>query len=51
VKLVEFSGTKRGTYLEGKIIELKSGTNTDIREMCRGVNEFEKGYQARTDGN
>jgi hypothetical protein len=38
VKLVDVSGTKRGTYLEGKIIELKSGTNTDIRELSTDVN-------------
>ena len=38
MKLVDVSGMKRGTYLKGKIIELKSGTNTDIRELCGDVN-------------
>lgn len=39
MKLVDdVSGMKRGTYLKGKIIELISGTNTDIRELCGDVN-------------
>jgi len=39
VKLVDISGLKRGTYSEGKIIELKKWyKHRDIRELCRGVN-------------
>jgi hypothetical protein len=42
------SGRKR-EYLEERIISLKGTIRTKILVTCiRGINEFEKGYQPRT---
>jgi hypothetical protein len=43
-----FRNNKR-EYLKDKINELESNTrNKNIRDLCRGLNEFKKGYQPRT---
>jgi hypothetical protein len=40
---------KKREYLRDKINELESESNNkNIRDFCRGINEFEKGYQPRT---
>jgi hypothetical protein len=46
VKPVELSGTKRWTIGGGK--HQRNSKNKNIRDLCRGVNEFKKGYQPRT---
>jgi hypothetical protein len=49
VKLVELSGPKKREYLKNKINELKTNSkNKNIRDLYRGINEFKKGYQPRT---
>jgi hypothetical protein len=41
---------KKREYLKDKINELESNSkNNIIRDMYRGMNEFKKGYQPRTD--
>jgi hypothetical protein len=40
---------KKREYLKAKIIELEiNSKNKNIRELCRGINDFKKGYQPRT---
>jgi hypothetical protein len=40
---------KKREYLKDKINELDSDSrNKNIRVLCWGINEFEKGYQPRT---
>jgi hypothetical protein len=40
---------KKREYLKDKINELESNTNNkNIRDLCRGINEFKKDYQPRT---
>jgi hypothetical protein len=40
---------KKREYLKGKINELESNSkNKSIRDLYRGINEFKKGYQPRT---
>jgi hypothetical protein len=40
---------KKRKYLKDKINELESnGKNKNIRDLYRGINEFKKGYQPRT---
>jgi hypothetical protein len=40
---------KKRKYLKDKIIELDSNCkNKNIRDLYRGINEFKKGYQPRT---
>jgi hypothetical protein len=40
---------KRKEYLKGKINELtRNSKNKNIRDLCRGINEFKKGYQPIT---
>jgi hypothetical protein len=40
---------KKREYLKDKINELESNTeNKNIRDLYRGLNEFKKGYQPRT---
>jgi hypothetical protein len=40
---------KKREYLKDKINELESNSkNKNIRDMCRGINDFKKGYQPRT---
>jgi hypothetical protein len=39
---------KKREYLKGKINELDTNNkNKNIRDLCRGINEFKKGYQPR----
>jgi hypothetical protein len=39
---------KKRKYLKGKIKELETDSkHKNIRDLCRGINEFKKGYQAR----
>jgi hypothetical protein len=41
--------TTKIEYLEDQINELKTnGKNKNIRDLSRGINESEKGYQPRT---
>jgi C4-type Zn-finger protein len=48
MKLVDISGKKR-EYLKSKINELETNSkNKNIRELYRGINDFKKGYQPRT---
>jgi hypothetical protein len=43
-----FSNKKR-EYLKNKINELKSNSmNTNIKDLCRGINEFNNDYKPRT---
>jgi hypothetical protein len=40
---------KEGEYLKDKMNELESNSkNKNIRDLYRGINEFKKGYQPRT---
>jgi hypothetical protein len=49
VKLVDTSGTKKKEYLKAKINELETNSkNKNIRDLYRGINNFKKGYQPRT---
>jgi hypothetical protein len=42
-------GNKKREYLKDKINELESNSrNKNIRDLYRGINEFKKGYQPRT---
>jgi hypothetical protein len=42
---------KKREYLKERIIELESNSkNKNARPLCRGINEFKKGYQPRTNG-
>jgi hypothetical protein len=42
------SGIKRGNkYLKDKINELPTNSNKNIRDLCRGINEFKRGYQLK----
>jgi hypothetical protein len=48
VRLVELSGPKVMEYLKDKINELETNSkNKNILDLCRGVNEFRKGYRPR----
>jgi hypothetical protein len=39
---------KKGEYLKDKINELATNSkNKNIRDLCRGINEFKRGYQPR----
>jgi hypothetical protein len=41
--------TKKREYLKNKINELETDSkNKNIRDLYRGINEFKKGYQPRT---
>jgi len=48
VKLADISGTKKDEYLKAKINELETNSKINIRDLYRGVNDFKKGYQPRT---
>jgi hypothetical protein len=39
---------KKRDYLKDKINELESNSKNKIRDVYRGINEFKKGYQPRT---
>jgi hypothetical protein len=44
---IHFRNKKR-EYLKGKINELATNSkNKNIRDLCRGINEFKRGYQPR----
>jgi hypothetical protein len=46
---VDITGTKSGNILKDKINELATESkNKNIRGLYRGINEFKKGYQPRT---
>jgi hypothetical protein len=38
---------KKREYLKGKINDLETNNNKNIRDLYRGINEFRKGYQPR----
>jgi hypothetical protein len=41
--------TRKREYLKNKVNELETNSkNKNIRDLCRGINEFKKGYQPRT---
>jgi hypothetical protein len=45
----EFQGKKKKEYLEAKIDELASNSEIkNVRDMHRGISDFKKGYQPRT---
>jgi len=49
VKLVDISGTKKKEYLLAKIDELKTNSTVkNIRDLYRGINDFQKGHHPRT---
>ena len=49
MKLLDISGTKKKEYLQDKIVELGTKSKIqNIRDLYRGINDFKKGYQART---
>ena len=48
MKLADISGTKKDEYLKAKINELETNSKINIRDLYRGVNDFKKGYQPRT---
>jgi hypothetical protein len=40
---------KKKAYLKAKIEELETNSKiNNIRDLCRGINDFKKGYQPRT---
>jgi hypothetical protein len=44
MKPVEPSGTKMRDYLKEKINELEMNSkNKNMRDLCKGINEFKKG--------
>jgi len=46
----EVSGTKKKEYLKAKIDELETKRKVkNIRYLYRGISDFKKGYQPRTD--
>ena len=48
MKLADISGTKK-EYLKAKIDELESNSKIiNIRDLYRGINNFMKSYQPRT---
>jgi hypothetical protein len=43
-----YSRNKKRKYLKDKIDELTTNSkNKNIRDLCRGINEFKRGYQPR----
>jgi hypothetical protein len=46
--LLGISGTERGNILETKGMSLQRTARTGAFEIYRGINEFKKGYQPRT---
>ena len=49
MKLVDISGTKKEEYLKAKIDELETNSKIkNIRDLYRGINDFQKGYHPRT---
>jgi hypothetical protein len=49
VKLADISGIKKSEYLKDKINELATNSkNKNIRDLHRGINEFKRGCQPRS---
>ena len=49
MNLVDISGKKRKEYLKAKIDELETNSKIKhIRDLSRGIRDFTKGYQPRT---
>ena len=47
--LADISGTKKKEYLKAKIEKLETNsTFKNIRDLYRGINDFKKVYQPRT---
>jgi len=47
--LADISGTKKKAYLKAKIEELETNNKIkNIRDLYRGIIDFKKGYQPRT---
>jgi C4-type Zn-finger protein len=46
--LANISGTKRRHYLKAKIKLETNDKIKNIRDSCRGINDFKNGYQPRT---
>jgi hypothetical protein len=47
--LADISGTKKKAYLNAKIEELETNSKLkNVRDLYRGINDFKKGYQPRT---
>jgi C4-type Zn-finger protein len=45
----DISGTKNKTYMKAKIKELETNSKfKNVRDLYRGINNFKKGYQPRT---
>jgi hypothetical protein len=48
VKPADISGLKNREYLKDKMNELATDSkNKNIRDLCKGINEFKRGYQPR----
>jgi hypothetical protein len=49
VKLADISGKKKKEYLKAKIAKLETNSEIkNIRVLYRGISDFKKGYQPRT---
>ena len=49
MKLVDILGKKKKEYLKDRIDEPEINSKfKNIRHLCRGVSDFKKGYQPRT---
>ena len=49
MKLADILGTKKKAYLKTKIEDLETNIKIkNIRDLHRGINDFKKGYQPRT---
>ena len=47
MKLADISGTKKA-YLKAKFEEFETNSKIqNIRDLCRGISDFKKGYQPR----
>jgi hypothetical protein len=48
MKRTDISGKKKEEYLKDKINELATNSkNKNVRDLCRGINYFKRGYQPR----
>ena len=49
MKLADISGTKRKAYLKAKVEDLETNSKIkNIRDLYRGISDFKKGYEPRT---
>jgi len=47
--LADISGRNKKAYMKANIVELETNTKIkNIRDFYRGINDFNKGYQPRT---